>query len=395
MNFFTLIFIFLLSKTYATAEIDNKSKNINSRNDLLIYEFNLNFSNSESQEISINVPENSKSIFFQMNVNDGNTYNFTYLLDPNNHPVMGKVSRSINLKQLNYTIPDYFLWENISFPSDESGLKVLVPNNSTTKLNPGNWRFKIKCQLENNSCSNINHKIQVLIKKNKLDKELYRIPIRLFFSGYGNINARNYYSDSSFKDFWKAIDMFFRHHGFKINILSAIDVKTEVFKSVEDACRFTKNSHFNDSINVYFVAGNENWVNTGGATCSSPGSFLNQKGFNTGVIIKNITKTSKDFDPNKVFNGLQFSINRDGSYSSLIDGLTPQVFVHEVAHFLGLLHVCEGGFSSDEEFINLNLLKETKCDKKNLMFPWANEEKNNIRLTEEQLSILLGHPIIY
>lgn len=361
-----------------------------SRSDLRILNLPISFNEqSESAELVFDVPENSRSFLLQFSSEIQSVVNFQKLIDPNSNYVMGEKKRDIKMLSLTQKLPEESNWENPLLIDSYGHVRALVPNNNVTKVVPGQWRVQLTCP---DGCPNATGTLQVIIKQKKDPKAILTLPVRMHFSGYKEWRVKSLKSNDDFQTLLHAVNRFFEFHGIKLEILSQEDIPKQVFSSRNAANTAMRSYAQPDALNLFFIAGDENFQNLLGYSTGIPGTYLAPQGSSAFVAMKVQTFVSKNYDPNKMFGGDKMLT------TNVPVQMWAQTLIHEVGHYLGLFHVCEAPIF-DRPDGRIDPLADTKCDKVNLMYPSASIDKDtklvNIRLTPQQLEILKNNPLIY
>ena len=120
------------------------------------------------------------------------------LIDPLGSKIVGSLFDPSNLKSS--------VARNSENPENDPFLNgyasVLVPNNPKTKMQPGLWKAKIKCQpIPQQTCANVKATSLVVIKKYSglLSQAKAVVPLRLHFSGGRGLSAASSVANAEFK----------------------------------------------------------------------------------------------------------------------------------------------------------------------------------------------------
>ncbi|WP_413944528.1 hypothetical protein [Bdellovibrio sp. HCB-162] len=339
-----------------------------------------------SDELTFQVPANTKSFLVQFSSNsDYAGIRFEFMSDPNSHFVLGKSARHFDYINKEAHIP-YMEWENPVAPSFTGITTALIGNNTATKIIPGTWKMKFSCQSENSECRNLKGLVQIVFKKNISGAARKpTIPLRLHFAGKSLWDAKSVPKNKDFKLFMKVLEDIFKFAGINIQVLSLDDTADVVFDSDGQGLQHMLKYSKGDAVNVYFAKTTFNWVGAGTIAYADqlPGGYMSP--YATGVMVR--MKTILSEKERKSPNSLDY-VTIDSRLSMPDYALT---VAHEIAHYLGLFHVCEVPVFGVPMGVRDPL--NSACDYKNMMFPSTGQ--GNFYLTPAQVEVISRHPLVY
>ncbi|WII70533.1 hypothetical protein QJS83_08690 [Bdellovibrio sp. 22V] len=370
--------------------LSSSGKALTERSDIQVLSFKeVDFNSAgKSDEIVFDVPANIKSFLVQYTADsDYADIDFESLSDPNGHFVMGKRVRQFNYinESLKNEVP-YLEWENPSAPSSITGMATaLVGNNLDTRLIPGKWRLKFTCSAPHDECKKLKGLVQIIIKKNTNTGKKATLPLRLYFPGKSLWTASSAAKNKDFKLFMKVLKDIFALVNIEVEVLSREDTPDTVFTDMAGGLQHMLKHSKNDAVNIYFAKTNFDWIGRGTVAVAYQlaGPYLAP--YSTGVMIRMKTMMTRAElnHPNKMDYTAMDSVLSIPDYA-----LTT---AHEIAHYLGLYHVCEAPAFNVPMGVRDPL--NSACDVKNMMYPSVGHA--NFHLTPAQAEVLKRHPLVY
>lgn len=341
-------------------------------------------SSGKSADLSFEIPASAKSFLIQFSADTNAGIYLDMISDPNGHMVAGQPVRKFNYqhKDLVGKHPERE-WENPYFIASFTGsATVLVPNNDMTKVIPGTWKVRFSCKSSGNDCRSLKGKADVVIKKSI--SATPTIPLRIHFPGKAKWSASSAPHSKDFKLFMSVLEQIFQLAGINVEVLSMEDEEDVVFGGVGDGLQHLLKYSKGDAVNIYFAKTTFNWVGsfTIAASYALPGGYMDRA--TTGVVIR--TKT--------IYSDQELRSENKMDYQSIDSTMSIPKYAlstaHEIAHYLGLFHVCEEGAMMSLS----NGMKDplnSVCDQKNLMF-WG---LDSFHLTPQQIEVIKRHPLVY
>ncbi|WP_374079156.1 hypothetical protein [Bdellovibrio bacteriovorus] len=341
-----------------------------------------------SDDLTFTIPVNTKSFLIQFNAEtDYAGVYFDSVSDPNGHFVVGKPTRKF--EYISDSIKDmlpYMEWENPVASSGITGVATaLIGNNLDTKIIPGTWTVKFSCKSAQSECRNLKGAVQIVLKKNISTTQRPTIPLRLHFAGKSKWTASSAPRNKDFKLFMKVLEDIFKFSGVNIEVLSMDDTEDTVFENQAQGLEHMLKYSKGDAVNVYFAKTGFQWLgrDTIAIAYQLPGGYKAR--YSTGVMIR--MKTILSRAEQKAPNGRDYTLIDDTMSIPEYALIT----AHEIAHYLGLFHVCEvpafGVPMGVKDPLN------SACDPKNMMFPTQGEA--NFYLTPAQVEVIKRHPLVY
>lgn len=334
----------------------------------------------QATEFEVEVPEESFSVFIQAIGEKNLRYYFEKVENPLGENILGEVRGDIEVKEntvLNIFKKLKYSQNPSAGPVITEGAALMIPNRPEVKLLPGRWKFWIKAQEETFPEHKINLRSFIKSVQGPIDNQVYGVvPINLYFSGAGGLNSASYKTDPNFNYFYKTIQGLFATAGLLPQIQIAEDISFPKVLSASTPRQVDRDLIVKspvpapaEGVNIFFtslrISGFE------GVSFGLPG-LIPRDDFKSGVIV---------------------GVPQD----HIMTGVSPQTLqlkfqraaytaAHEIGHYLGLFHVCEGPSATDEDG-----LSDTKCEThSNLMMFGA----SNAPLSPQQRLILLRNPMV-